>query len=214
MRAGFILTAGDPTGYVMADFLTRSIRQAMPGVDVVQFTDLKSPPVVGVDGVQRRPSAPLALFIADHWAQVEGDWLLVDTDVVVQRDVRPVFEQLRFDLAVATRDGTYAPGEEGSGFMRRMPYNCGVVYSRSRAGRAAILDSVSLMTAQDQAWLGIQLAVATMRPLVLYNTFNYPPRTPDDDHVPSAHVLHYKGPWRKQVLINRIYREVVCASGS
>lgn len=211
MKAAFVLTAGDPTGYVLADFLLRSIRTTMPGVEVTQLTDATSPVLVGVDAVQRRPVAPIAAFIAEHWAALEdGDWLLVDSDVVVQKDVRPVFDQLKFDLAVATREGTLASGEDAQ-FMRRMPFNCGVVYSRSAAGRRVLADRVRQLSVQDQAWLGIQLVMPQLRPLILYNTFNFPPRTPDDSHVPSAHVVHYKGPWRKRLLLDRIYQETVCS---
>lgn len=211
MKAGLLLTAGDPTGYATGDFLVQSIRAAMPGVDVVQLTDMDSPALIGVDDVVRRPAAPLARFIAEQWASLEGDWFFCDTDVVVQRDIRPVFDQLAFDLAVATREGTYLPGEAGGEFMRRNPYNCGVLYSKGQAARIELLRRVAALSAEEQAWLGVQLAVATMQPLVLYNTFNYPPLRPDDPCVPNAHVVHYKGPWRKRLLLDRIYQETVCS---
>lgn len=211
MKAGLLLTAGSAAGYVTGDFLMQSIRKAMPGVPVVQFTDAESPALVGVDEVQRLPGGPLALFIAEHWAKVDGDWLFVDTDVVVQKDVRPVFAELKFDVAVATREGTYMDGEEQSTFMRRMPFNCGVVYSRSAEARREIHRRVLAMSIEEQRWYGIQLAIAVMRPLVLYNTFNYPPKSVTDERISTAHVVHYKGAWRKQVLLQRIYQEVVCA---
>ncbi len=201
MNVGMVLTAGDPVGYVLGDFLVRSVRAAMPGVPVVQLTDEKSPALAGVDGVRRMPAAPLALFVAQHWAELEGDWLLVDSDVVVQKDVRPVFEQLSFDIAVATREGT---PEQGTDFAKQMPYNCGVVYARSREALRQVLENVRAMSPENQQWFGVQLAVASMKPLLLYNTFNFPP---GDDRPVDAHVLHYKGPWRKKLLLERIYRE-------
>jgi hypothetical protein len=203
MKAGMILTAGDPAGYVCGDFLMRSIRATMPGVPVVQLTDEDSPPLVGVDVVHRRPWKPLALFIAEHWSKLDGDWLLVDTDVVVQKDVRPVFDQLQFDLAAATREGT---PEAGTELAQQMPYNCGVVYSKSRQALQQVLEFVREMSPSNQQWWGVQLAVAKLRPLLLFNTFNFPP---GDDKPVDAHVLHYKGPWRKKLLLERIYREVV-----
>lgn len=210
MKIGFVLTSGSPVGYVAGDFFLRSARAVMPGVEVVQFSDMDSPVLLGVDNIYRLPTAPFTLLIAEHWARLEGDWLLSDTDVVIQRDVRPVFDELTFDLAVATREGTFVEGEQNSDFMLRMPYNCGVVYSRSTPARRAIRDKIAAMSPEDQKWNGIQLAMATMRPLLLYNTFNYPPRSADD-RIDDKHIVHYKGPWRKQLLLKRIFQEVVCA---
>jgi hypothetical protein len=215
MRAAFVLTASeDPTGYVAADFCLRSIRRAMPDVEVVQLTDETSPGVVGVDRVDRRPAAPFAAFIAEHYAAAgPGEWLFLDTDVVVQRDVRAIFAA-RFDLALADRAGTYLPGEEGSEFMTRCPYNAGVVFSRNHTVWQAVAARIAAMSPDDQAWLGVQLALGAMiRDALIFARilpaeYNYPPQSAEDD-VRDKALVHYKGPWRKRALIDRIYRETV-----
>lgn len=198
--------------YVAADFLIRSIRRLMPRAKIVQCTDMDSPKVVGVDSVQRLPRQPLALWSATHYGALgDGDWLCTDTDVVIQKPVDHVFDD-EFDLAVATREGTYLPGEIESEFMKSMPYNSGVVFTRKAHVWKEICAS---MPDDDATWYGIQktipalMATGRIRVKILDSTYNFPPRSADDE-VSNKAIVHYKGPWRKKVLITRIYRETVC----
>jgi hypothetical protein len=215
VRAAFVLTADDPRGYVAAMALTESIRTTMPGVEVVQLTDATSPPALGIDAVRRGGGhRQFSRFIAESYADCgPGDWLFIDTDAIVQRDVRDVFLE-EFDIAVAGRDGTYLPGEEDSDFMAAMPYNAGVVFSRSPAAWHAVAARVAQMSDVDQAWLGCQRALCELiregaiRAHVLPASYNYPPRSADDPIEEKA-IVHYKGPWRKALLWRRIYSETV-----
>lgn len=224
MRAAFVLTAtDDPTGYVAADFCLRSLKRHMPDVEVWQLTDRTSPSVVGVDNVVRMSgnarALPFTRFMAAMYATVapDGEWLFLDTDVVVQQDVRHIFDVPAFDLAVADRAGTYLEGESGSEFMAAMPYNAGVMFSRPAAPWGAITEAIDALPVQQQQWLGVQLALAALIPSggvrasILPPTYNYPPHAADED-VSTKACVHYKGPWRKRVLIERVYRETVCAS--
>lgn len=218
VKAAFVLTAGDPLGYVAALSLTDSIRATMPGVEVVQLTDESSPSAIGVDAVRRHPAMPgFARFIAEHHAAVDtGDWLFLDTDCVVQADVSDVFG-LDFDLAVASREGTYLEGEADSAFMAANPYNAGVVFSRSADARRAVAARVAAMPDEWQRWFGHQravcdlIAIGSARHAILSSAYNYPPKSADDPITDKA-IVHYKGPGRKALLWRRIYRDVVCAS--
>lgn len=117
-------------GYLCAKHMARSVREHMPGVEVVQFTDDLSRPIDGVDAALRLPRGPMAQLRMQHHANVSGDWLFVDTDVLVQQDVRDVFMK-DFDIAIAERDWDHL--KPANGFTERMPHNMGVVFSRSPA---------------------------------------------------------------------------------
>jgi hypothetical protein len=184
------------TRSLVRDGLIRSIKQVMPTVELVQFTDLQTLPFDGVDRVSRTPIGPIALSVLEAYASCVGDWLFVDTDVVIQRDVREVFQK-PFDVAVATREGTLLEKEKDVKFMKRMPYNKGAVFSRNRG---FWLDAVAVCKAYGQArkeWMGDQQAMNDVIEtelydvLVLPNTYNYPPKSKTD--MAGKAILHFKG---------------------
>lgn len=230
MRLGFYNTyeGGPAIHIVLADKMIRSAREHLPGVEIVQFTDEESPAIAGVDTVLRMPHGPLALATARHYARTApGDWLLVDTDVVIQRDVRDVFEDQDFDVAVCDRGGTLVAGETNlstaSGkFMDEMPYNIGVVFSRAPDFWAAVADGVAAGPAKDQHWMANQRVACRIikacaqgtgvwRIKVLPCAYNFAPTNEGDD-VSGAAIVHYKGPTRKAWMLNRLKRELECAS--
>src|SRR3990167_3281050 len=105
MQIGFFnVWRGDPTHTVLADLMIRSTRKAMPHVPIVQFTDEDTPALYGVDEVRRRTHPQTAMLRIEHHIACEDDWLFLDTDVVVQKDVQSVFDE-PFDIAIADRDG-------------------------------------------------------------------------------------------------------------
>jgi lipopolysaccharide biosynthesis glycosyltransferase len=152
--------------------------------------------VPGVDRVIRRPHQNLALAIAEHWAALTGEWLFLDTDVIVQQDVRDMFSDLSWDIAVAARkDETDEPS------MHRphpMPHNAGVVFSRSQAFWVEARDRVKAMPLRAQKWIGIQQAMCDLiheghyRVRVLPRAYNWAPRAADED-VSERIIVHYKG---------------------
>src|SRR6478735_2923399 len=130
MTVGFFHVARVETPHVkLAAALIRSVRRAMPDVPIVHLTDETTTAIAGIDHLQRHPPAPIALGCLEAYAACDGEWLFVDTDVIVRHDVRPIFDRA-FDIAVAHRDGTLRPGEVGTKFMASMPYNKGAVFSR------------------------------------------------------------------------------------
>jgi len=204
VKVGFFHAGPSPVHLELAQVLIRSVRRAMPGVPIVHLTDIDTPPIAGVDDVRRRPAGPIAMSVLEHYAGCYGDWLLVDTDVVVRRDVRAVFD-LTFDIAVATREGTFKPSEIGTKFMKSMPFNKGVVFSRNPAFWAAAAKALREASEKQQSWMGDQRAmndiIATARFFVrvLTNAFNYPPKRRDED-LSDKYVLHYKGPRKAWML--------------
>lgn len=184
----------------LARFLVKSVRRTMPGVPIVHFTDSHTPTLEGVDGVQRRATGPIALSVLEHYASVEGDWLFVDTDIIVRRDVRHVFiDSPFFDIAVATREGTLRQSEVGTKFMAAMPFNKGAVFSRSPRFWRAAANSLAGAAAKRQSWMGDQRAMNDLIASGAFNVrildagYNYPPKFIGQD-VRAHHILHFKGP--------------------
>jgi hypothetical protein len=179
--------------------LVESARRFMRDVPIVQLTDETSARIGGVDQIVRRPLKPLALDCLEHYAACgDGDWLFLDTDVVIRRDVREIFKT-PFDLAVAERTGTLKKSEEGSKFMERMPYNKGVAFSRSPGFWKSAVDAALDYKPGLQMWMGDQQAMCDViagnqfTVLVLPNAYNYPPKSETDDISEKA-IVHYKGP--------------------
>lgn len=211
MTIGFYYAGGKADQALYADLLVRSARRCMPVVPIVQFSDPRTAQVAGTDQIIRRPSQPLALAIAEHYAGCHGPWLFLDSDVVVQTDVRAVFQQ-SFDVAVARRH----PEETRWSIHETMPHNTGVVFSRSPAFWHEVAAAVRAMSPRDQAWYGMQRATndsiraGGWSVRVLVGAYNFTPRTADED-VSDQALVHYKGPTRKPWLRERFLREAVCA---
>lgn len=213
MNVGFYLTAGDPDGYILAGSLMRSVRRVMPSVPCVQLTDETSPIVPDADGVIRVPAAPLSGHRPALFASVyDGDWLFLDTDVVVHRDVRDVFEDRTFDVAVTDRLWAPLPsGRSRAGgephYVAKFPYNAGVIFSRSRPFwqdvRAHVGTSAKLTASftGDQAALALLVQSDRYRIRVLSGqTYNFPPFGPNDPDLQTAAISHWKGKRRAALL--------------
>jgi hypothetical protein len=79
----FTVFRRDPQHYVCARLLVRSAQYFMPGLEIVQLTDEKSPVVPGVDAVRRLPHGRMLERRLEHYAGCDGEWMLFDTDTVV-----------------------------------------------------------------------------------------------------------------------------------
>jgi hypothetical protein len=209
MTVGFYYAGPAGTDHVrLAGLLLASVRRSMPGVEVVQFTAPGSAAIAGVDHMVVDPPAPLALARLRAYAACFGDWLLVDTDVVIQRDVRAVFDAPAFDIAVADRSASLRAKEIGSKFMTRMPYNAGAVFSRTAAFWQAAAAALEQASPKRQAWMGDQQAMCDViaggafRVRVLPSGYNYSPHDRDEDLAEQA-IVHFKGPNRKAWLLER-----------
>ena len=211
MKIGFFCVyRGDPIHYVLADIMIRSANLHMPGVEIHQLTDDKSPLVVGATGALRKQGVKMAALRAAHQVDCKGDWLFVDTDIVFQKDVRHVFDDLDFDVAVADRNWPHDPlANSDSAVAKQMPHNVGVVFSRNPQFFATVQHLMKILPPDKQGWLGDQYAACYAIQSGAYRVkvlpgmeYNCPPDERDTP-MPDAAILHYKGP-RKGLMLKRI----------
>lgn len=194
-RVGFFtVLRKDPKHYELAETMVKSVRQHMPGTPIVHFTDETSPGVRGVDEVLRRANGKMLEVRLQHYADCQGDWLLLDTDTKLYGDPSNVFE-LPFDVALSDRNWPHLP--QSFEVMLTMPYNSGVVFSRNQQFWSDVL-SVWQKNAEND-WLSEQRAVWTVVRSGLHHVrvlngavYNYPPRVKDDPCT-GVVIAHYKG---------------------
>ena len=168
----------------------------MPWTEVVHMADEEEPALA--QSVQREPwdGSNVMEYRLRHLAKLpEGEWLSVDTDMVIQHDLSKVFA-FPFDVAVTQRDGPIWD-TNGNDIVKYMPYNAGVVWWRNpqfwRDAHAWILQQPDAI----KRWYGDQLALHAIVPrynaLKLHcDNFNYSPHRADED-VSRRFVVHYKG---------------------
>lgn len=200
----FVVFRRDPLPYVQAEVMIRSIRTYQHDAHVVQFTDETSPPVLGVDQVRRLPHGPMLQVRLQHYAACADEWLFVDSDVLLRRDISPVFEDKSFDVAVAKREWPHLAEESAALKAQGMPYNTGVVFSRSQAFWLQVLAEWIALPKEQQDWLSEQRTVAKVLATGRYRLrelpggYNWPPG--EGDLPPDVHIVHYKGA-RKDLML-------------
>lgn len=209
MRAGVFLQGDNEDYYRMGKLTVESVHDTMPGVDVVHFTDANTPMLEGADSVRRiTEPLPMAVRRMTHNANVLGDWLFIDCDVIVQKDVRDVFEH-DFDVALTDRIGTITNEAE---YARVMPFNLGVSFSRNPKFWRRVLYHMQTIAPKLQQWTGDQLVICEMIKQRVASDFkirtlpglhfNFPPPSEDDPRMKEAYIVHYKGA-RKEWLLGR-----------
>ena len=164
---------------------------------LIQLTDEETPAVRGVDRVIRLPwdGRFVMSYKLKHLAFFREPCMIVDTDVIFKHHVSHVMDR-DFDVALTRRKGPILD-KDGIDVTIRMPYNCGVMFSKEpRFWRAALKRCLDL-PAQDQTWYGDQKAVKDVasRFNVLEldcEQYNYTPSHPDED-VSKRLIVHYKG---------------------
>jgi hypothetical protein len=193
VRIGFF-TQGQGPHTDIAKHLIASARKHMPHVDLVQLTDESTPRLEGVKAIRIAGEMPMGVRRLSHYATLEGEWVFLDTDVIFRKDVREVFEK-PFDVAVVSREGTYMDGTE---YAKVMPYNFGVVFSRSPRFWRMVLTGVRTLPKQLQEWGGEQLVTCELAKRkdfhveVLPSAYNFTPEKRDED-VSHAAIIHGKG---------------------
>jgi len=203
MIVAFLHVGEDAT---LPELMIESVRKAMPGVRLLQMTDNNTPWLV--DEVQVLPydGERLMTYRLQHLAARDEQMLVLDTDVIVQRDLSDVFRK-RFDVALTRR--TRPLMYEGRNLSQMMPYNTGVMFSRCRAFWQEAYQTCQSAPEDVQRWFGDQLCVRLAAETGHYKVlelpvdkYNYSPRTADED-VSNRFVVHYKGPTRKDWMIDR-----------
>lgn len=200
MKIGiFLVFRKDPQGYVLGGKLVQSIRKHMPGEEIVHLTDETSPQLIGTDLVRKVPNGKMLECRIKHYSECEGEWLLLDTDVMVKQSVRDVFNDASWDLALADRNWSHNPQTHEA--FTQIPYNTGVVFSRNNMFWHFVLDEWS--KAKENDWNSEQRAVwqvirtGQFRVKILPGmVYNYPPKDQKDPCTGAA-LVHYKGQTRK-----------------
>lgn len=198
VRLGFY-AQGEGPHLLIAKHLIASAAKHMPDVSVFQLTDGATPCLAGAEAIRIAEPMPMGVRRLTHYTRLPGDWLFVDTDVLIYRDVREVFEK-PFDVAIASRDGTYM---EGTQYARLMPYNFGVVFSRCPKFWEALLPLLKRLPAEAQEWGGEQRLMCEMakrspfKVEILSSAYNFTPHKQDDDlsHVAIAHFKGLRKAW-------------------
>jgi hypothetical protein len=167
------------------------------GYALVQMTDERTPAVASADEVLRLPwdGERLMTYRLAHLAALDGPALIVDTDVLFMRDVQHVWDR-PFDVALTRRTGP-ALDPNGVDLAEVMPYNTGVMFSRSQAFWRRCHELCRGFPEEVQRWFGDQYAVrfaaADFSVLELpVDPYNYSPATPEED-VAQRYIVHYKG---------------------
>jgi hypothetical protein len=203
MRVGFFtMFQRDPRPFMHAAALVREIRRTMPGVEVHQFTDLTTPEVPDVSTTTRFKVGGVIEGRMRAYASLTGEWLLLDTDVSVRQDVRDIFADRCFDVALADRNWPHLA--QGERLLQEMPFNTGVVFLRSDRFWSLVAAVWEEYPADKRDWYSEQRAVyevvrtGQFRVKILPGMiYNYPPVA--DEAPPPAALIHYKGE-RKEAL--------------
>lgn len=193
----------------LPELMVESVLNAMPGVEIVQLTDEHTKPVKNVSKVVRKPfNGHLMTFRMEHLADLDGNWITFDTDVIVKADLSHVFNE-SFDVALTKRHGKILD-ERGKDIVAMMPYNTGVMFSRNQQFWKEAYRLLLKMPESAHKWWGDQLATRLVADSNKYallelpcDTYNYSPKNINDHK--EALVLHFKG-MRKEWILNGDYK--------
>ena len=190
MKIGFFIEGEDYLG--MARALVQSARLTMPHVPIFQLTNGECPAIEGVEVIRIPGDIPMGTRRIMHYAALVGEWCFVGADVVFMKDVQHVFRH-PFEIAMASRAGTYL---SGSDYEQVMPYNFDVVFSRSPAFWACVLEVMKKLPAEHQRWGGEQCVTGYLARdadlHVLPCEYNYTPESKLDP-LEDVAILHLKG---------------------
>jgi hypothetical protein len=198
MKVGFYHVDLKPGGRRYTQRMVDSVRQAMPGIPIMQFGRVPSDRIEGVTEFRQAAEGPLVLSSLRSYASLPDEqWLFFDTDVIVQQDLAHIFRH-QFHIAVVSREGTLTDQETRTKYMTRMPYNKAVVFSRKQTFWQAAL---AWLEARPKLWTGFYgdqwamceaIKSAKFQVMVLPSEYNYPLKRKDED-VRDKVVIHFKG---------------------
>lgn len=151
----------------------------------------------GADKVLRTANAPMAVMRM-RLHQTPGDWLFIDTDVLIHKDVSHVFGK-PFDIAVAQREQGFKGIRDADGTkMEDMPHNMGVVFSRCPQFWIEVEEGLLKLEPRLQQWMGDQIIFNRLIKSTRYKVeilpieYNYAPDKKTGDPK-NAFIVHYKG---------------------
>lgn len=209
MRVVFLHVGND---LAFPTIMVASVKRVMPTAEVWQLTDFQTPHIEGADYFAKMPfTGNLMSYRLNHLAALEGPFVSLDTDVIVQGDLSPVFNH-EFDVALTKR--TKEVTLRGRSMIDEQPYNSGVMFSKSSDFWAEACRHCQTLPENQQKWFGEQLTIAALAKSGKYNVldldceeWNFSPDDEDDD-TSHAKVVHYKGR-RKEWMRNRGFLDLV-----
>ncbi len=208
MNVAFLLVGNKKRHVQLAAYMVRTLRKAMPDAQITQQTDLTTKQVAGVDRVVRLAwdGKFLMTYRLLHLSQIAEPTLVLDVDVVVQRDVSEL-DCVAGDVVLTTRPNGKNKNSE---LFETMPYNTGVMYVRNPAFFAECLVWCEQAEKKVQRWGGDQLAVAEIVKrgefdvrTVSGDLYNFSPKRRRDKNTRRAAIVHYKGAERKRWMLDR-----------
>jgi hypothetical protein len=187
----------------VAELMIASVRKAMPAVEIVQMTDKDFTEDLPVDRVLRkafnRPN--WVPWMYEFLSEIPGEVLFLDSDIIVQRDLSPMF-LTGADVTLTSRGPKTVEG-------RQMPFLIGVVASKAPSFWLEAAERVAKMEDQDDRdWWGSQVVLFDMwmdfkhgslpwkMSAVDADIHNYVPQN-ENDLPKDKWVLHFKGKKRK-----------------
>jgi hypothetical protein len=177
----------------LASHLIASVRKTMPKVEVYHLTDGHCPAAEGAKVLRIAEDMPMAVRRMTHHATLPGEWLFIDSDCILQKDVRHVFDD-DFDIAVTDRKGSRW---DNTAYAEVMPYNMGVTFSKSPDFWVDVLKKLKTLPPKLQEWEGDQLTVCHVSrdwktKVLPGHIYNFTPWKREDDRSHAA-IVHYKG---------------------
>ena len=188
--------------------MVASVIEVMPNANIVLLTDENTPIVKGVTTVIRKKyNGLIMLFRLEHLASLRGNWITLDTDMIIKKDLSHVFDQ-DFDVALTRRYGVIMD-THGNDLVKIMPYNAGVMFSKNHEFWKDALEALKTFKQEAHEWYGDQLAIKFISDKNQYKVlelpcdeYNYTPK--DKEERKDVYVYHFKGP-RKDWMINGNY---------
>ena len=188
--------------------MVASVKEVMPNANIVQLTDENTPIIKGVNTVIRKKyNGLIMLFRLEHLASLRGNWITLDTDMIIKKDLSHVFNQ-DFDVALTRRYGSIIDAD-GDDIVKIMPYNAGVMFSKNHEFWIEALNKLKSLDRKTHEWYGDQLAIKLIVDEHNYKVlelscdeYNYTPQ--DKEERKDVYVYHFKGQ-RKDWMMNGQY---------
>lgn len=192
----------------LARVMVASARKHMPGIRVFMVTDHNTPALDGIETIRFNTEghADWIPWLCHACSLMEGEVLYLDSDVVVQRDLRPILN-VPGDLILPYRGMKTIDGH-------LQPFIFGCVAYRTAEIWKEIRDRVNAMPRKERGWYGSQIAVFDMFMEeqngrgkwkivpIPRDTYSYTPKDAEDAPK-EAWSLHYKGKKRKAWMLEK-----------
>lgn len=192
-------TFAGPVPTELADRMVEGINQAMPGSEIYQMTDEATPAIRGTKQIRLPRGEDFIEFNYRHHTLIQGDFIRIDYDVLVQKDLSEVFED-DFDVGLTIRTDDDKATPANSLLVQMYPHNFGVAFSKGAHTFWQEMYDAYMAIPHRDGWMdacaATEVAYRTTKVKVKdYPCFkyNYTPVTQFED-LSDKYAVHYKGP--------------------